>query len=49
MAPDHAEVEPEDVAARIEQIRALDGFAVPTDIYDEVRFIAASLGLVGSR
>jgi NAD(P)-dependent dehydrogenase (short-subunit alcohol dehydrogenase family) len=49
VAPDDTELEPEDVAGHIEQIRALEGFAVPADIYDEVRFIASSLGLVESR
>ena len=38
-----------ELAARIGEISALDGFAVPADIYDEVRFIATSLGLVEAR
>ena len=46
VAPDESAVEAEELAGRIGEIRALEGFAVPTDIYDEVRFIAASLGLV---
>ena len=46
VAPDESAVEAEELAGRIDDIRALEGFAVPTDIYDEVRFIAASLGLV---
>jgi NAD(P)-dependent dehydrogenase (short-subunit alcohol dehydrogenase family) len=49
VAPDDASVDPAELAARIGEISALDGFAVPADIYDEVRFIAASLGLVEAR
>ena len=46
IAPEESDVLPEELAVRIDEIRALDGFAVPADIYDEVRFIASSLGLV---
>jgi NAD(P)-dependent dehydrogenase (short-subunit alcohol dehydrogenase family) len=49
IAPDDAAVDPEELAARIDEIRDLDGFAVPPDIYEEVRFIASSLGLVEAR
>ncbi len=49
IAPDESAVAPEELATRIDEIRALDDFAVPTDIYDEVRFIASALGLVEAR
>ena len=49
IAPDESAVAPEQLAARIDEIRALDDFAVPADIYDEVRFIASALGLVEAR
>jgi NAD(P)-dependent dehydrogenase (short-subunit alcohol dehydrogenase family) len=42
-ADDPATVEIEDVAEHLEEIRDLDGFAIPRDIYDEVRLIVASL------
>ena len=45
VAADPAAVRAEDVAEHLEEIRDLDGFAVPASIYDEVRFIAASLGV----
>jgi len=35
----------EDVLDHLDEVRDLDGFAVPASIYDEVRFIAASLGV----
>jgi NAD(P)-dependent dehydrogenase (short-subunit alcohol dehydrogenase family) len=41
-------VTPEMVAERLEDIRRLDGFSVPADIYEDVRFIAASLGVTAS-
>jgi NAD(P)-dependent dehydrogenase (short-subunit alcohol dehydrogenase family) len=44
-ADDPVAVTPEDIVQRLDEIRDLDGFAVPEDIYDEVRFIAASIGL----
>lgn len=44
-ADDPLQVTPEDVAERLEQIRDLDGFSVPGDIYDEVRFIATTMGV----
>lgn len=43
-APDPVTVSAEDVAEHLEQIRDLEGYAVPADIYDEVRLIAAVLG-----
>jgi NAD(P)-dependent dehydrogenase (short-subunit alcohol dehydrogenase family) len=49
VAPDDSAVEPEELARRMDEIRSLDGFAVPADIYEEVRFIASSLGLVDAR
>ena len=49
IAPDPSSVEPGELAGRMDEIRALGDFAVPTDIYDEVRFIASSLGLVEAR
>lgn len=45
VAPGSAGVRAEDVVEHLDEIRDLEGFAVPTDIYDEVRFIAASLGI----
>jgi NAD(P)-dependent dehydrogenase (short-subunit alcohol dehydrogenase family) len=44
-AEDPLQVTPEDIAERLEEIRDLDGFSIPGDIYDEVRFIAASMGV----
>lgn len=44
-APDPLQVTPEDVAEGLQDIRRLDGFTVPGDIFDEIRFIAAQLGL----
>jgi NAD(P)-dependent dehydrogenase (short-subunit alcohol dehydrogenase family) len=43
VAPDPLVVTAEDVRDHLDEIRALDGFAVPESIYDEVRFIAAAL------
>lgn len=43
-AADPQMITPEDVADHVEEIRDLQGFSVPADIYDDVRFIAASLG-----
>jgi NAD(P)-dependent dehydrogenase (short-subunit alcohol dehydrogenase family) len=45
VAPEARGVSAEDVVGHLDEIRALDGFAVPGDIYDEVRFIAGTLGL----
>ena len=36
---------PEEIAERLEEIRDLEGFSVPGDIYDEVEFIAATMGV----
>jgi NAD(P)-dependent dehydrogenase (short-subunit alcohol dehydrogenase family) len=44
-AADPLEVSPEDIAEHLPAIRDLEGFSVPDDIYDEVRFIAASIGV----
>jgi len=44
VAPDPAGVTAEDVAAHVQDICRLDGFAVPESIYDEVRFIAERVG-----
>jgi NAD(P)-dependent dehydrogenase (short-subunit alcohol dehydrogenase family) len=44
-AADPTRVAPEDVAERLAQIRELEGFSIPGDIYDEIRFIAATIGL----
>jgi NAD(P)-dependent dehydrogenase (short-subunit alcohol dehydrogenase family) len=45
VADDPLQVTPDDIVERLDEIRELEGFAVPGDIYDEVRFIAASMGL----
>jgi NAD(P)-dependent dehydrogenase (short-subunit alcohol dehydrogenase family) len=45
VADDGLQVTPAAIADRLDQIRDLEGFAVPGDIYDEVRHIAASLGV----
>jgi len=45
VADDPLAVTPDDIVERLDEIRELEGFAVPADIYDEVRFIAASMGL----
>jgi NAD(P)-dependent dehydrogenase (short-subunit alcohol dehydrogenase family) len=45
VAPDALAVRAEDVLAHLDEIRDVDGFAVPGSIYDEVRFIAARLGV----
>jgi NAD(P)-dependent dehydrogenase (short-subunit alcohol dehydrogenase family) len=44
-AADPLQVAPEDIAERLEQIRDLEGFSIPDDIYDEIRFIAASIAM----
>jgi NAD(P)-dependent dehydrogenase (short-subunit alcohol dehydrogenase family) len=44
-APDPLGVTPEQITERLEEIRDLEGFSVPADIYDEVEFIAASIGV----
>jgi NAD(P)-dependent dehydrogenase (short-subunit alcohol dehydrogenase family) len=44
-ADDPLQVSAEDVADHWQDIRALDGFSVHDDIYDHIRFIAASLGV----
>lgn len=43
-AADPLKITPDDVAEHFEDVRDLDGFSVSGDIYDDVRFIAASLG-----
>jgi hypothetical protein len=43
VAPDPLAVRAEDVRDHLDEIRELDGFTVPESIYDEVRFIAATL------
>lgn len=45
---DPLEVTPEDIVDRLPEIRELEGFAAPADIYDEVRFIAASMGITAA-
>jgi NAD(P)-dependent dehydrogenase (short-subunit alcohol dehydrogenase family) len=45
VADDPLQVSAKDIADRLEDIRELEGFGVPDDIYDEVRFIASSMGL----
>lgn len=47
-AEDPLAVTPQDIATQLDRIRDLDGFAVPRDIYDEARFIAASLGVTAA-
>ena len=44
-AKDPLGVEPEDIAARLEEIRNIDGFCIPADIYDELSFIAGLIGV----
>lgn len=43
-APDGAP-SAEDLLAHLDEVRRLEGFAVPASIYDEVRFIADSIGV----
>jgi NAD(P)-dependent dehydrogenase (short-subunit alcohol dehydrogenase family) len=45
VADDGLQVTPADIAERLDRIRELDGFAVPADIYGEIRHIAAVLGV----
>jgi NAD(P)-dependent dehydrogenase (short-subunit alcohol dehydrogenase family) len=45
VADDGLAVTPSDIARHLDQIRDTEGYAIPGDIYDEVRFIAASLGV----
>ena len=45
VAPDRERVRAEDVEEHLGEIRDLEGFAIPSDIYEEVRFIADSLGI----
>ena len=45
VADDGLAVTPSDIAEHLDQIRDAEGYAIPGDIYDEVRFIAASLGI----
>lgn len=45
VADEGTEVTPEEIGRRLEEIRDLEGFAIPTDIYAEIRHIADSLGV----
>lgn len=47
LADDVATVRPEDFAARMAQICATEGYAVPQDLFDEVKTIAHTLGVAG--
>jgi NAD(P)-dependent dehydrogenase (short-subunit alcohol dehydrogenase family) len=44
-AKDPLAVEPEDIAARLQEIRNVEGFCIPADIYDELSFIAGLIGV----
>jgi NAD(P)-dependent dehydrogenase (short-subunit alcohol dehydrogenase family) len=44
VARDPSTIHAEDMDEHLDEIRNLDRFAVPSDIYDEVRFIADTLG-----
>jgi NAD(P)-dependent dehydrogenase (short-subunit alcohol dehydrogenase family) len=45
VAEDGLQVTPGDIAEQLDRIRDPEGYAIPADIYEEVRFIAASLGV----
>jgi len=45
VAPDLGSLSAEEVAEHLDQIRDLDEYTVPANIFDEVRWIAASLGM----
>jgi NAD(P)-dependent dehydrogenase (short-subunit alcohol dehydrogenase family) len=44
-APDPAAIDPDDVAAHLEAIRATDGYRIPEDLYAEIEFMAEAAGL----
>jgi NAD(P)-dependent dehydrogenase (short-subunit alcohol dehydrogenase family) len=44
-AEDPSSISVQDVAEHLDEIRNLDGFVIPRDIYDEVRAIAGFLGV----
>ena len=44
-APDAAAVDPDDVAAHLDAIRATDGYRIPVDLYGEIEFMAEAAGL----
>jgi NAD(P)-dependent dehydrogenase (short-subunit alcohol dehydrogenase family) len=43
-AADPLSVEPEEIGARLEEIRRVDGFCIPNDIYEELSFIGTLIG-----
>ena len=45
IAPDPTTVTAEDVSEHLDAVRAVDGFEVPADIYEELEFIARSSGV----
>ncbi len=47
VADDFSHVTAEDIAQHLEEIRDRDDYAVPANIYEEVEFIAAAIGLAG--
>jgi NAD(P)-dependent dehydrogenase (short-subunit alcohol dehydrogenase family) len=49
VAPDAETVSAEDVMAHLEEIRDREEHAVPASIFDEVKYIAATLGMTASR
>jgi NAD(P)-dependent dehydrogenase (short-subunit alcohol dehydrogenase family) len=44
-AADPAAVDPDDVAAHLDAIRATDGYRIPEDLYAEIEFMAEAAGL----
>lgn len=45
LAPDANAVEPEDIAAHLDEVMSLQRFTVPVTLFDEVRSVAAALGI----
>jgi NAD(P)-dependent dehydrogenase (short-subunit alcohol dehydrogenase family) len=44
VAPPDGELSPEDVAAHLEEITALEGFEIPTDLYAEIEMMGRAIG-----